>query len=167
MTIKERLLIFKQEYNLKWRDLYKIREVLTVRLKQLKLARLQADPIIIILSELLENAFKYSDKKVVTIIIKYASADKKRISVKLHHPVATFRSRNVKMMLSDISKVNSAEDVTRIFVDSLREATKMNAKANKFRLALIRKTAGGSLVHIKKSMIYKPGLSIAVSIAIR
>lgn len=159
---KEEGILFKEEVQLKWRDLYKIRQHLAISLRQYNFTRLQADPIVIIISELLENAFKYIDKKHVTVIIKYTSETTDQLTIKIHHPVATLKSHNLKILLAIISRVNQCDDIDKFFIDSLREATLTNSKANKFRFSLIRKTARGAHIHIKKSHIYNPGVAISI-----
>jgi len=161
-SIKHDEIIFNKEFTLKWRDLYKIRTGLLENLLKMDFSRQKADPIIIIISELLENAFKYIDKKRVTIILRNASENREYLSIKVHHPVSSFHSNNLKMLISAITTVNNCTDIDKLFLDSLREATMTNAKDELFRYALIRKTARSSHIYIKKSHIYFPGISISI-----
>ena len=155
-------ILFKYEYPLKWRDLPQIRASLSIKLSAAAIPRRQADPVIIIISELVENAFKYSDYKLATIILKQDLGVPGKIIIKIHHPVSNYQTVPLKRLLVDIAQVNAAADIDQIYLESLREATYTNTKANRFRLALIRKTAQGSLIHLQKSMLYKPGISIGV-----
>lgn len=163
MNLDEQKILFKYEYPLKWRDLHKIRSALSLKLGAAGIPRQQADPLIIIISELVENAFKYSDKKLVMIILKYISGPHARIVIKIHHPVSTYKSEMLKRFILDITQVNGAKDIDRMYLETLREAVFQNTKANRFRLSLVRKTAKGAPILLKKSLIYTPGISIGVA----
>jgi hypothetical protein len=152
-------IVYKQEYTLVWKDLNPIRTNLEAALRAKNYSKKDTDSVVIVLNELLENVCKYSHKKVAFILI-YQS-EENELTVRLEQPLTHEDMDNIKILKEEVARVNVYEDTQKLIIDSLMR-TADDAHKSRIGLALIRNTARGSKIDIRKSRTYDPGLVVIV-----
>jgi len=155
--------LFSKQYKLVWKEINQIRTFVCNTLIEKGLDKRDSDSIILIISELLENVFKYSEKKIVSITVCNDLKTDNIIQVKLDNPVNKKDIKHLKYLRKELARVNSYKDVQKLLVDTVKRSADFDKGKSSIGLALIRITSKGSKIILERSDIYKTGISILIS----
>lgn len=159
---EEKNVLFSNQYKLEWQEINQIRTIIGSTLIDKGLNKRDSDSVVLIISELLENVFKYSEKQIVTILV-YNNLDKAdNISVKLDNPVNRKDIKHLRFLRKELTRVNSYKDVQKLMVDTIKRSTDFEKGKSSIGLALIRITSKGAKIVLERSNIYKIGIAIMV-----
>ncbi|MBN1411253.1 MAG: hypothetical protein JW969_10455 [Spirochaetales bacterium] len=151
--------LFNKKYTLEWKDLNPIRGDIEKSLKTKDINKKDTDSIVIIVNELMENICKYSEKKIAHIYLLHENDN--QVSIRLEQPITEPDKDNIKILMKEIKRANSYKDTQKLVIDSLKRTFDEGGKS-RVGLALIRNTAKGAKIDIRKSRNYDPGIVVIV-----